>query len=50
MTSLLMGFIGLVLLPVLVMSVVMGRWTRPRPDHGFQEDNLRFTISSDRRS
>jgi hypothetical protein len=50
MTSLLLGFIGLVLLPILVLSMVMSRWAKPRSDHRFQEENLRFTISSDRQS
>jgi hypothetical protein len=50
MTSLLIGFIGLVLLPALIMSLVMSRWAKPRADRGFQEENLRFTISSDRQS
>ena len=50
MTSLLLGFIGIVVLPILIMSVVMSRWARPGSDRGFQEDELRFTISSDNKS
>jgi len=50
MTSLLIGFIGMVLVPALIMSVVMSRWARPRSDRGFKEDNMRFTISSDTQS
>ncbi len=50
MTSLLIGFIGIVLVPALIMSVVMSRWAKPRADRGLQEDTMRFTISSDTQS
>ncbi len=50
MTSLLIGFIGMVLVPALVMSIVMSRWAKPQSDRGFQEENMRFTISSDTQS
>ena len=47
MLTLLLGFIGIVLLPALVLSVIMSRLSRNQTDFPFQEDNTRFKITAD---
>ena len=47
MLTLLLGFIGIVLLPALVLSVIMSRLSRNQTDFPFQEDNRRFKITAD---
>ena len=47
MLTLLLGFIGIVLLPALVLSMIMSRLGRNQADFPFQEDNRRFKITAD---
>ncbi len=47
MIILIIGFVGMVLLPALVLSLVMGRLNKAPSEYHLQEDNLRFRISSD---
>jgi len=47
MLTLLLGFIGIVLLPALVLSMIMSRLSRNQTDFPFQEDNTRFKITAD---
>ncbi|MGD9365290.1 MAG: hypothetical protein PVH87_06305 [Desulfobacteraceae bacterium] len=47
MASLLLGFVGMVLIPALILSLIMGKLHKSPTDYGFQEESLRFTISSD---
>jgi hypothetical protein len=47
MLTLLLGFIGIVLLPALVLSMIMSRLGKNQPDFPFQEDNRRFKITPD---
>ena len=47
MTTLIIGFIGLVLLPAAVLSIVLGRLNKAPSDMILNDDQLKFTISSD---
>jgi hypothetical protein len=47
MITLLLGFIGIVLLPALILSLIMTRLSKDQKDFSFQEDNLRFKITTD---
>ena len=47
MLTLLLGFIGIVLLPALVLSLIMSRLGKNQMDFPFPEDNTRFKISAD---
>ena len=47
MLTLLFGFIGIVLLPALILSLIMSRLNRDRMEFPFQEDNTRFKITVD---
>lgn len=47
MTTLIIGFIGLVLLPAAVLSIVLGRLNKTPSDMFLNDDQLKFTISSD---
>lgn len=47
MASLLFGFVGMVLIPALILSLIMGKLQKSPSDYGFQEESLKFTISSD---
>ena len=47
MLTLVVGFIGMVLLPALILSLVMARFNRAPSEFPLQEDDLRFRISSD---
>jgi hypothetical protein len=47
MLTLLLGFIGIVLLPALILSLIMSRFCNYQKDFPFQEDNLRFKITTD---
>jgi hypothetical protein len=46
MLTLLFGFIGIVLLPALVLSLVMSRLSKDKLDFPFQEENVRFKITA----
>lgn len=46
MLTLLLGFIGIVLLPALILSLIMTRFCNNQKDFPFQEDNLRFKITT----
>ena len=47
MTTLLIGFIALVIVPALVLSLVLTRVMRCPADFGIRDDSSRFTISPD---
>lgn len=47
MLTLLLGFIGIVLLPALILSLIMTRFSNKQKDFPVQEDNLRFKITID---
>jgi hypothetical protein len=47
MFTLLFGFIGIVLFPALILSLIMSRLSRDQPDFPFQEDKARFKITAD---
>ena len=47
MLTLVVGFLGMVLLPALILSLVMARFNKAPSELPFQEDDLRFRISSD---
>lgn len=47
MFTLLFGFIGIVLFPALILSLIMSRLSRDQFEFPFQEDNTRFKISAD---
>lgn len=47
MLTLLLGFIGIVLLPALLLSLIMSRLGKDPTEFPFQEDNTRFKISAD---
>jgi len=47
MLTLLLGFIGIVLIPALVLSMIMSRLGKDRTEFPFQEDNTRFKITAD---
>ena len=47
MTTLLIGFIALVIVPALVLSLVLTRVMRRPADFGIRDDFSRFTISPD---
>jgi hypothetical protein len=47
MLTLVFGFVGMVLLPALILSLIMNRFTKAASEITLQEENLRFKISSD---
>lgn len=47
MASLLFGFVGMVLFPALILSLILGKFINAKSEYEFREDNMRFTISSD---
>lgn len=47
MLTLVLGFVGMVLLPALILSLVMPRLNKAPSEFPLQEDDLRFRISSD---
>jgi hypothetical protein len=47
MLTLLFGFIGIVLLPALILSLIMSRLSKDQTDYSFQEDHTRFKITAD---
>lgn len=47
MTTLFMGFVGLVLVPALILSLVLNRWVKYSGDRMVQEEHIKFTISPD---
>lgn len=47
MTTLIIGFVGLVLIPAAVLSLVLGRFNKMPSDIRHNEDQLKFTISPD---
>ena len=47
MTTLLIGFFALVIVPALVLSLVLTRVMRRPADFGIRDDFSRFTISPD---
>jgi len=47
MLTLLVGFIGMVLIPALILSLIMARLNKSPVEFPLQEDNLRFKISTD---
>ena len=47
MLTLVVGFIGMVLFPALILSLFMARFNRAPSEFPLQEDDLRFRISSD---
>ncbi len=46
MTTLLIGFLGLVLAPALVLAFILGRVRKTPSDICLSEDRLEFTLSS----
>jgi hypothetical protein len=47
MLTLLFGFIGIVLLPALLLSLIMSRLSKDQTEFPFQEDHTRFRITAD---
>lgn len=47
MLILLLGFIGIVLLPALILSMIMSRLGKNQTELPFREDNTRFKITAD---
>jgi len=47
MLTLLVGFVGMVLIPALILSLILTRLKKVPTEFPLQEDNLRFRISSD---
>lgn len=47
MTTLFMGFVGLVLVPALILSLVLNRWVKHSGDRMGQDEHVKFTISAD---
>jgi hypothetical protein len=47
MASLLFGFVGMVLFPALILSLIIGKVINTKSEYDFREDSLKFTISSD---
>ncbi len=47
MASLLIGFVSMVLVPALILSLIMGKFIKSSSDYVFRDDNFKFTISSD---
>ena len=47
MTGLLIGFLGMILFPALVLSLIIGKVTDAKSNYDIPEDSLTFTISSD---
>lgn len=47
MTTLLIGFVGIVFIPALILSFILTKLNKPKSDYGFKDDSLTFTISSD---
>jgi len=47
MASLLIGFVAMVLVPALVLSMIMTKLNKSPVDYSFRDDNLKFTISTD---
>jgi hypothetical protein len=47
MLTLLFGFVGIVLLPALILSLIMSRFSKDPVEFPVQEDNLRFKITTD---
>jgi hypothetical protein len=50
MLTFLVGFVGMVLIPALILSLIMTRLIKSPVEFPPQEDNLRFKISSDTKS
>ncbi len=50
MLTLLVGFVGMVLIPALILSLILNRLKKAPMEFPLQEDNLRFKISSDIKS
>ena len=47
MLTLLLGFIGIVLVPALLLSLIMSRLSKDQTEFPFQEDQTRFRITAD---
>ena len=47
MTTLIIGFIALVLVPALLLSLILARVMNRRPEFGMHDEHSRFTISTD---
>ena len=47
MLTLLIGFVGMVLVPALILSLILTRLKKAPIEFPIQEDNLRFRMSSD---
>lgn len=47
MASLLFGFVGMVLIPALILSLIIGKVINTKSAYDFREDGLKFTISSE---
>ena len=46
MVTLVIGFVGMVLVPALILSLIITRFKKTSSDVHLHEDNLRFRISS----
>lgn len=46
MLTLLVGFVGMILIPALILSLILGRVSRAPAEFPVGEDNLRFKLSS----
>ena len=46
MVTLVIGFVGMVLVPALILSLIITRFKKTSPEPHLHEDNLRFRISS----
>ena len=47
MTTLIIGFVGLVLMPAVLLAFILGRLNKKPADMCLNDDQLKFTISSD---
>lgn len=47
MLTLFLGFIGIVLFPALILSLIMSRLSKDQTEFPFQEDAPRFKITAD---
>ena len=47
MLTLLLGFVGIVLLPALILALIMSRLSKEPVEFPLQEDNLPFKITTD---
>jgi hypothetical protein len=46
MVTLVIGFVGMVLVPALILSLIITRFKKTSSEPHLHEDNLRFRISS----